>query len=56
MILPTFKIVSYVLGLMTLDIPNRAVHLVETLKVSPLYGEKFPLQIFTQKGSPRNLL
>jgi len=56
MILPTFKIVKYVLGLMILDIPNRAVHLVETHKVAALYGETFSLQIFTQKGSPRNLL
>jgi hypothetical protein len=56
MILPTFKIAKYVLGLMILDIPNRAVHLVETHKVATLYGEKVSSQIFTQKGLPRNLL
>jgi hypothetical protein len=54
MMLPTFKIVKYVLGLMILDIPNRrdipyTMNLVELHKVAELYGENFSLQIFTQK-------
>jgi len=54
MILPTFKVVKYVLGLMILDLPYsrnipRTMHLMELHKLAELYGENFSLQIFTQK-------
>ena len=53
MMLPSFKIVRYVLCLMILEVPSRrnvprTMHLVELHKVAAFYGEKFSLQIFTQ--------
>jgi hypothetical protein len=54
MILPTFRIVKCVLGLMILEKLNRrniprTVRLVETYKVAALFCEKLSLQIFTKR-------